>query len=77
MRIANGYIEVLECQECGFLGAIDLYHVENNSTSCPECGCIYLGYSQVLIKWYAKYKLAEEMVLKGLKEISPGMWVRK
>lgn len=59
MRIARGHVEVLECQECGFLGTIDLYHVENNSTRCPECGYIYLGYSQVPREWYYTYKAKE------------------
>lgn len=77
MRIARGHIEVLECRSCGFLGTIDLYDVEDNHTQCPRCAYPYLAYSQVPIKWYMKQQLQIEMELKGLEEISPGMWVRK
>lgn len=59
MRIDRGHIEVLECRECGFLGTIDLYPIENNYASCPKCGCIYLGYSQVPREWYYTQKARE------------------
>ena len=52
MNTQNGYIEVLECPECGFLGTIDLYPVDNNQVWCPKCGNPYLGYSQVPYEWY-------------------------
>lgn len=77
LRIARGFVEVLECRSCGFLGAADLYHIEDNRTQCPKCAHIYLGYSQVPIKWYAKRQRGIEMASKGFEEISPGMWVRK
>jgi len=77
VRIARGHIEVLECRECGFLGTIDLYDVEDNHTECPACGNIYLAYSQVPIKWYIEDRRRIEMASKGLEEIGPGMWVKK
>jgi len=77
MRIDRGLVEVLECRECGFLGTIDLFPIENNHVWCPACQNIYLAYSQVPIKWYIQQQRAIEMELKGLEEIGPGMWVRK
>lgn len=74
MNVPNGYVEVLECRRCGFLGTIDLYLVDGNSPFCPECGNVYLAYAQARWVWYAERKRESSRKPGVLVSVGHGQW---